>query len=114
MAIVSKKVDPELVREAKSIVALAFRNGPIEDVHSGIACPTCAEKTEYSHITQEEMKRIMKQAVDIVYKLLWLREYEPRQYAEQIAFGSLYTKHWDDPKVASGRRKKWRKSQSLG
>jgi hypothetical protein len=43
------------------------------------------------------MKRIMKQAVDTVYKLLWLREYEPRQYDEQIHFGALYTRHWDDP-----------------
>ena len=25
----------DLVREAKAIVALAFRNGPIEDLHSG-------------------------------------------------------------------------------
>src|SRR5689334_17466824 len=34
----------ELVREAKAIVALAFRNGPIEDVHSGKDCPTCHGK----------------------------------------------------------------------
>jgi hypothetical protein len=30
-----------VAREAKAIVALAFRNGPIEDVHAGKACPTC-------------------------------------------------------------------------
>ena len=34
-------LDPELAAEAKSIVALAFRNGPIEDVHAGKECPTC-------------------------------------------------------------------------
>jgi hypothetical protein len=28
-------LDPELAAEAKSLVALAFRNGPIEDVHAG-------------------------------------------------------------------------------
>jgi hypothetical protein len=49
--------DP-LVREAKAIVALSFRNGPIEDVHAGGPCPVCHGKTEYSHITQDEMKLI--------------------------------------------------------
>lgn len=71
----TRKIDADLAREAKSIVALAFRNGPIEDVHSGISCPTCGGKPEYSHISQEEMKDIMKRAVGTVYKLLWLRDY---------------------------------------
>ena len=31
-------LDPELAAEAKSIVALAFRNGPIEDIHAGKDC----------------------------------------------------------------------------
>jgi len=32
--------DPqELAREAKAIVALAFRDGPIEDVHAGTRRP---------------------------------------------------------------------------
>jgi hypothetical protein len=53
-----------LAREAKAIVALAFRNGPIEDVHAGKSCPTCDGKAGYSHITDGEMLRIMKSAVD--------------------------------------------------
>ena len=57
-------LDSKLAAEAKSLVALAFRNGPIEDVHAGKECPTCAGKSEYSHLTQAEMKNIMKQAVD--------------------------------------------------
>ena len=32
-------LDPELAAEAKSIVALAFRNGPIEDVHAEKSAP---------------------------------------------------------------------------
>lgn len=51
------ELDEQLAEEAKSIVALAFRNGPIEDIHAGRECPTCAGKAEYSHITQDEMKR---------------------------------------------------------
>jgi len=34
-------LDPEMAGEAKSLVALAFRNGPIEDVQAGKECP-CA------------------------------------------------------------------------
>lgn len=108
-----KTIDPQLAQEAKSIVALAFRNGPIEEVHSGITCPTCAGKAEYSHITQAEMKWIMKQAVNTVYELLWLREYEPRQYEEQVHFGALHTKSWDDPQLANRKMNREKRIQPL-
>ena len=57
----------QIVREAKAIVALAFRNGPIEQVHAGQPCPTCAGRPGVSRITDDEMKAIMKNAVDHVY-----------------------------------------------
>ena len=57
----------QLAREAKAIVALAFRNGPIEDIHSGKRCPTCGSEPGYSRITDAEMKLIMKNAVDRVF-----------------------------------------------
>jgi hypothetical protein len=44
--------DPQLSTEAKSLVELAFRNGPIEDVHAGKEFPNCAGKVEYSRITK--------------------------------------------------------------
>lgn len=59
----------EVAREAKALVALAFRKGPIENVHAGKTCPTCQGKAEYSHITQSEMRQIMKAAGDQVYTL---------------------------------------------
>ncbi len=93
-------LDQELATEAKSLVALAFRNGPIEDVHSGKECPTCAGKSEYSHITQAEMKNIMKQAVDTVYKLLWLKQNNPEQYEATLELGKRYARFWDEPKTA--------------
>ena len=40
-------LDPELAAEAKSLVALAFRNGPIEDALAGKECPTCTGESEY-------------------------------------------------------------------
>ena len=49
-------VDPVLALEAKMIVALAFRNGPIEDLHAGKPCPTCSADSGYSRISDEEMK----------------------------------------------------------
>ena len=87
----------ELVREAKSIVALAFRNGPIEDIHSGKACPTCTGKDGYSRITDDEMKHIMKNAVNRVYWLLKLKATNPAEFERQIAFGARNTLSWDDP-----------------
>jgi hypothetical protein len=56
-----------VAREVKALVALAFRNGPIEDVHAGKNCPTCHGDPQFSHITQGEMRRTMKAAVDRLY-----------------------------------------------
>jgi len=54
------RIDPSLAIEAKAITAFAFRNGPIEDLHAGKACAACAGRPEFSHVSDEEMKRIMK------------------------------------------------------
>ena len=94
--------DPELAMEAKSLVALAFRNGPIEDIHYGKDCPHCDGRPEYSHITQDEMKNIMKQAVDALYNLLWLKQNDPEKYARTLELGNRYTRLWDDPRADSG------------
>ena len=94
-------LDPELAAEAKSIVALTFHNGPIEAVHAGKEYPPCAGKSEYSHITQAEMKNIMKQAVDTVYKLLWLKQNGPEKYEATLEFGNRYARS-DEPKTDVG------------
>jgi len=85
-------LNAELAAEAKSTVALAFRNGPIEDVHAGKECPTYAGKVEYSHITQDEMKNIMKRAVDTVYKLLCLKQNDPETYEATLEYGNRHTR----------------------
>ena len=90
-------VDPVLALEAKMIVALALRNGPIEDLHAGKPCPTCSADSGYSHISDEEMKGIMKAAVDTVYSLLWKRENDSEAFAESLVLGARYTQRWDDP-----------------
>ena len=93
--------DPQLAREAKAIVALAFRNGPIESAHAGKLCPTCSTGPGYSRITDDEMKAIMTSAVDRVYALLRLKKDDPDGYARQIAFGARYVTKWDEPKEPS-------------
>jgi len=89
--------DPQLAREAKAIVALAFRNGPIESVHAGKLCLTCSAGPEYSRITDGEMRAIMKSAVDRMYALLRLKSADPDGYERQIAFGARYVTKWDEP-----------------
>jgi hypothetical protein len=53
-------LDPDLAAEAKALVAPAFRNGPIEDLHAGRPCAACSGMTEVSHISDDEMKTLMK------------------------------------------------------
>ncbi len=45
------KLDHDLAMEAKAIVALAFRNGPIENLHAGKPCAVCSGKPDVSHIS---------------------------------------------------------------
>ena len=91
-----------LAREAKALVALAFRNGPIENVHAGKTCPTCHGKQRYSHITQTEMREIMKSAVDHLYTFLVLKQADHAAYEELLSFGERYTKAWEDPTLTRG------------
>ena len=83
--------------EAKAIVALAFRNGPIEDVHAGTPCPACSGKPGVSRISDDEMKLIMKNAVNKVYALLRLKGSDPDGYAREIAYGERCAARWDEP-----------------
>ena len=92
---------PALVAEAKAMVALAFRNGPIEDLHAGRVCPTCAGQPEFTHVSDEEIKTVMKAAVDTVYRLLWQREFDPEKHQRNVQFGLRYTTNGDDTPLSS-------------
>jgi hypothetical protein len=92
-------LDPELANETKALVALAFRNGPIEDLHGGKTCPTCSGQPEFSYISVEQMKTVMKNAVDTLYRLLWQRKYDPNKYQRNVEFGLRYSRHWDGPEL---------------
>jgi hypothetical protein len=86
-----------LASEAKGLVLLAFRHGPIENVHAGKRCPTCDGNPEYGHITNAEMKEIMKSAVSRLYTFLYLKELDSAEYLRNIAFGNVFAGNWDEP-----------------
>ena len=92
-------LDHTLAIEAKAMVALAFRNGPIEALHGGKPCDACAGNQEISRISKDEMKAIMKSAVDTLYRLLWQRENDPAAYLRNLEFGERYIRQWDDPEL---------------
>jgi hypothetical protein len=83
--------------EAKALVALAFRNGPIEEIHAGRPCPTRTGNGGFSRITDEEIKVIAKKAVDQLYALLVLNFEKPAEYERKIQFGERYTTKWEEP-----------------
>ena len=56
-------------------------------------------KADVSHISDEQMKEIMKAAVDSLYRLLWQKEHDPERWRRNLALGKQYTIHWDDPGV---------------
>jgi hypothetical protein len=39
----------------------------------------------------------MKNAVDQVYSLLWMKQNEPTEYAARVELGRRYSTAWDDP-----------------
>jgi len=97
-------LDHTLAIEVKAMVALAFRNGPIEGLHAGKPCAACAGRQEISHISDEEMKAMMKSAVDTLYRLLWQRENDTATYLKNLALGERYTMQWDDPELKKPRK----------
>jgi hypothetical protein len=90
--------DSRLTAQAKAIVSLAFRNGPLEVIHARKWCPTCAD--DASFISDEEMKTLVQYAVDKVYTLLCLRDFDPSSFESMVVTQNfLYTAKWDDAKL---------------
>jgi hypothetical protein len=96
---------------AKAITAICVRNGFLENLHSGI---TPSSKTgdysdvkvvtpygeipwsEVSRVSDEEMKRLMKEIVDQIYAFLC--QQEDSAFLEAfLKKGSRYTARWDEP-----------------
>lgn len=81
--------------EANAIVAYAFRNGPIENLHAG-KYSKLLEDSSLCRITDPEMKSLMLSACEKMEELLRLKESEPDKYEKTIRwFNSEYCKGWD-------------------
>jgi hypothetical protein len=69
--------------EANAMVAYAFRNGPIEDIHAD------------GRITDDEMKRLMINACENMAKPLTMKRATPPEYDAFIrGYGRLYCGQW--------------------
>jgi hypothetical protein len=80
--------------EANAIVAYAFRNGPIEDLHAGKSSDLL-ENPELSRITDDEMKKIMLNACQCVEKLLREKQENAGAYYQTIMEYNLkYCRKW--------------------
>jgi len=116
---------------ARSIAALCVRNTFLEDLHAGITPSSQSGDnsdvkvvTPYgeipwsgvSRISDEEMKRLMKEIVDKLYTFL-CRQDDPEFLEAFLAMGGRDTARWDEPRLEEGfvlpakrRRGKPRKS----
>lgn len=81
--------------EANAIVAYAFRNGPLEDLHAGKSSELL-NNPELSRITDDEMKKIMLNACEHMEKLLRLKQEDPAAYYRKILeFNLKFCRKWE-------------------
>ncbi|HEY7328636.1 MAG TPA: hypothetical protein VH592_13410 [Gemmataceae bacterium] len=98
---------------AKSIAVLCVRNTFLEDLHSGIT--PSSQSGDYSDVkvvtpdgeipwhklsrlSDEEMKRLMKEIVDKIYTFL-CRQEEPEFLKAFLRMGEMYAARWDEPRM---------------
>ncbi len=80
--------------QANVLTLLAFRNGPIEDLHAGKSSPLLKDP-ELSRITDEEMKTLMIVASAKLAELLALRDSDPDAFAELLAVNWRQVRNWE-------------------
>lgn len=81
--------------EANAIVAMAFRNGPLEDLHAG-KWSELLDDPELSRISDEEMKTLMIFACERVVELLRMKETDPDEYyLEMMSYGWRFCRRWE-------------------
>jgi hypothetical protein len=81
--------------EANAIVAKAFRNGLLEDLHAGKRSELL-DNQELSRITDEEMKALMIFACEQVAQLLHIKETDPEgYYLEMMSYGWRFCRGWE-------------------
>ena len=110
MSIFNKKHSAEF---AKTLTAMCVRNAEIENIHAGIAPITKtgdysdvkvidAEGNEYSwnevsHITNGEMKTMMKGIVNRLYTF-FMQGDDPR-FDKNMDYHKRFARKWDEPEI---------------
>jgi hypothetical protein len=84
-----KALSISMEEEAKALVADCFRNNPkLEEIHSR------------NNISQDEMKEMMKYAVNRMYYWLWLKKKINFIYQKNLKLnGLIYSDSWDKPDI---------------
>ena len=81
--------------EANALVAWAFRNGPLEDLHAGKHSELLSDPS-LSRITDAEMKQLMLNACEVTERLLRLKQDDPDKYDQTIkSYNFRYCRSWD-------------------
>src|SRR5947208_13033076 len=81
--------------EANALTAFAFRNGFLEDLHSGKPSPILSEPG-YSRISDDEMRRLMIEASEKLEQMLRMKREEPRRYEILIRdYQRRYCRAWN-------------------
>src|SRR5207245_994588 len=80
--------------EANALIAIAVRNGPIENLHAGKRS-SLLEDPSLSRITDDEMKMLMICATEVLAGMLRFREQEPELYRWWArTYGGTYCRRW--------------------
>jgi len=81
--------------EANALTAFAFRNGFLEDLHSGIDSELL-DQPSLSRITDLEMKQLMIEASRKLAALIAMRERDPEAYRRLVqGYNILYCRAWE-------------------
>ena len=81
--------------EANALIAMAVRNGPLEELHSGLHS-TLLEEDALSRLTDDEMKVLMIYATRMLAALLALRDNAPEAYRRHVqSYGRIYCDRWE-------------------
>ena len=81
--------------EANAIVAYAFRNGPLEDLHAGRGSELLNDQS-LSRITDQEMKQLMLFACEHVERMLRLKVSNPQEYDLFVkSYNFRYCRQWE-------------------
>src|SRR5438128_1925692 len=80
--------------EANALTAFAFRNGFLEDLHSGKPSPILSQRG-YSRISDQEMRKLMIEASEKLEQMLRMKREEPGRYEAFIRdYQKRYCRAW--------------------